>query len=139
MDVIWNQEEEEHFLTYGFRKAITYIQPFHFDLSQLDKRDFSDFIKIAFEPKFVELIKDLSITNVYVHRKLRPVFDACEYFVRSEGNFASDYYRYGHMGLTHIYICEQHFFDEDWILFLMGAVNSTYGKVGTSGLIRKSL
>ena len=91
------------------------------------------------EPKFVELIKDLSITNVYVNRKLRPIFDACEYFVRSEGNFASDYYRYGHMGLTHIHICEQHFFDDDWILFLMGAVNSEYGKVGTSGLISRSL
>lgn len=138
MDVIWTQEEE-HFLTQGFKKAITYIQPFHYDLSQLDKRDFSDFIKIAFEPKFIEFATALNISNIYIHRELRPVFDACKGFVRTEGNFASDYYRYGHMGLTHIHICEQHFFDENWILFLMGAVNSTYGKVGTSGLIRKSL
>ena len=138
MDVIWNQEEEEHFLTQGFKGAITYIQPFHFDLSQLDKCDFSDFIKLAFEPDFTKFITDLNVTNVYVHRKLRPVFDACKGFVRSESNFASDYYHYGHIGLTHVQVCNQHFFDENWILFLIGAVNSTYGKVGTSGLIRRS-
>lgn len=135
MDIIWTQEE--HFLTQGFNKAIAYIQPFRFDLSLLDRRDFSDFIKIAFEPKFMEFLAHLDITNVYVHRELRPVFDACKNFVRSEGNFASDYYRYGHIGLTHIQVCNQHFFDENYILFLMGAVNSTYGKVGTSGLIRR--
>lgn len=135
MDVVWTQEE--HFLTQGFKKAIAYTQPFHFDLSLLDRRDFSDFIKIAFEPKFMEFLAYLDVTNVYVHKKFRPVFDACKNFVRSENNFASDFYRYGHIGLTHIQVCEQHFFDEDWILFLMGAVNSTYGKVGTSGLIRK--
>lgn len=136
MDVIWTQEEE-HFLTQGFKKAITYIQPFHFDLSQLDGRDFRDFIQIAFEPKFTEFLADLNVTNIYIHKKLRPVFDACKDFDWSGSNFASDYYHYGHIGLTHIQVCEQHFFDENYILFLMGAVNSTYGKVGTSGLIRR--
>lgn len=135
MDVIWTQEE--HFLTQGFKKAIAYIQPFHFDLSQLDGRDFRNFIQIAFEPTFIDFITDLNVTNIYIHKKLRPVFDACKGFVWSGSNFASDYYHYGHIGLTHIQVCEQHFFDENYILFLMGAVNSTYGKVGTSGLIRR--
>lgn len=135
MDIIWNQEE--HFLTQGFRKAITYIKPFHYDLSQLDGRDFRNFIQIAFEPDFTKFLTDLNINNIYIHKKLCPVFDACKGFVPSRSNFASDYYHYGHIGLTHIQVCEQHFFDENWILFLMGAVNSTYGKVGTSGLIRR--
>ena len=135
MDVVWTQEE--HFLTQGFNKAITYIQPFYFDLSQLDGRDFRNFIQVAFEPTFMEFITDLQVSNIYIHKKLRPVFDACKNFVVSESNFASDYFHYGHIGLTHIQVCEQHFFDENWILFLMGAVNSTYGKVGTSGLIRR--
>lgn len=135
MDTIWTQEE--HFLTQGFKKAITYIQRFHYDLSQLDGRDFRNFIQIAFEPDFTKFLTDLNITNIYIHKKLCPVFDACKGFVPSGSNFASDYYHYGHIGLTHIQVCEQHFFDENWILFLMGAVNSTYGKVGTSGLIRR--
>ena len=138
MDGIWTQEEE-HFLTQGFKKAITYIQPFHFDLTQLDRRDFSDFIKIAFEPRFIEFVTALNISNIYIHRELRPVFDACKGFVRSEDNFASDYYHYGHIGLTHIQVCNQHFFDENYILFLMGFVNADYGKVCTSGLIRRYL
>lgn len=137
MDVVLTQEEEEHFLTYGFKKAITYIQPFHFDLSQLDKQDFQNFIQIAFEPKFTEFLTDLNVTNIYIHKKLRPVIDACKGFVKLENNFASDYYHYGYIGLTHVQVCEKHFFDENWILFLIGAVNSTYGKVGTSGLIRR--
>lgn len=135
MDVIWTQEE--HFLTQGFNKAISYIQPFHFDLTCLDRQDFSDFIKMAFEPKFIEFATDLNISNIYIHRELRPVFDACKDFVRSKNNFGSDYYRYGHIGLTHVHLCEKHFFDENWILFLMGFVNQTYGKVGTTGLIRR--
>ena len=135
MDVVWTQEE--HFLTQGFKKAIAYTQPFHFDLSLLDRCDFRNFIQVAFEPTFMEFLTDLNITNIYIHKKLRPVFDACENFFWSGSNFASDYYHYGHIGLTHIQVCEQHFFDENWILFLMGAVNSTYGKVGTSGLIRR--
>lgn len=135
MEVIWTQEE--HFLTRGFNKAITYIQPFCFDLSQLDKRDFSDFIKIAFEPEFTKFLTDFNITDIYINKKLRPVFDACRGFLRTRDIFASDYYRYGHIGLTHIHLCEKHFFDEDWILFLMGPVNQVYGKVCTSGLIRR--
>ena len=131
--------KKDPFLTQNFKKAITYIKPFNFDLSQLDKRDFSDFIKIAFEPKFIEFATDLNISNIYIHRELRPVFDACKSFVRIEDNFASDYYHYGHIGLIHIHLCEQHFFDENYILFLMGHVNQTYGKVDTSGLIRRSL
>lgn len=137
MEVIWTQEE--HFLTRGYNKAATYIKPFHFDLSQLDKHDFSDFIQIAFEPEFTKFLINLNITNIYINKELRPVFDACKEFVRSENNFASDYYRYGHIGLTHIHLCEKHFFDEDWILFLMGSVNQVYGKVCTSGLISKRL
>lgn len=109
MDIIWTQEKE-HFLTQGFNKAITYIQPFHFDLSQLDRRDFSDFIKIAFEPKFIEFATALKISNIYINRELRPVFDACKGFVRTEDNFASDYYHYGHIDLTHVHLCEKHFF-----------------------------
>lgn len=137
MEVIWTQEE--HFLTRGFNKAIAYIQPFHFDLSQLDKHDFLNFIQIAFEPKFTEFLTDLNISNIYVHKKLRPVFDACKEFVRTESNFASDYYHYGHIGLTHVHLCEKQFFDENYILFTMGFVNSSYGKVGTTGLIRRHL
>lgn len=133
MDIIWTQEEE-HFLTQGFKKAITYIQPYHFDLSQLDRRDFSNFIQIAFEPMFIEFLTDLNISNVYVHKELRPVFDACKRFVQSESNFASDYHCYGHIGFTRIHLIQKHFFDENWILFLMP--NATYGKVGTTGLTR---
>lgn len=138
MDIICAYEKD-HFLTRAFKEAITYIKPFNFDLSQLDRRDFSNFIQITFEPMFIDFLADLKVSNIYVHRELRPVFDACKRFVQSESNFASDFYHYGHIGLTHIQVCEQHFFDENWILFLMGAVNSTYGKVGTSGLIRRSL
>lgn len=138
MDIICTYEKD-HFLTRAFKEAITYIKPFNFDLSQLDRRDFSNFIQITFEPMFIDFLADLKVSNIYVHRELRPVFDACKRFVQSESNFASDFYHYGHIGLTHIQVCEQHFFDENWILFLMGAVNSTYGKVGTSGLIRRSL
>ena len=134
MDTIWTQEE--HFLTQGFKKAITYIQPFHFDLSQLDKRDFSDFIQIAFEPKFIEFATALKISNIYIHKKLCPVFSACKGFRADGDHFASDYYHYGHIGLTHIHLCEKHFFDENYILFLMGFVDSEYGKVGTTGLTR---
>lgn len=136
MDVMWTQEEE-HFLTQGFKKAITYIQPFHFDLSQLDRRDFRNFIQIAFEPTFIDFITDLKVSNIYINKELYPVFEACKGFVWSGSNYASDYYHCGHIGLTHIQVCEQHFFDENWILFLIGAINSTYGKVGTSGLIRR--
>jgi hypothetical protein len=137
MDVVWTQKE--HFLTQGFKEAMLYMQPFHFDLSQLDKRDFSDFIQIAFEPEFTKFLIDFNISNIYINKKLRPVFNACKNFVQSENSFASDYYHYGHIGLTHIHVCEQHFFDDDWILFLMGFINQKYGKVCTSGLIRRSL
>lgn len=137
MKVIWTQGE--HFLTRGYNKATAYIKPFHFDLSQLDEHDFSDFIQIAFEPEFTKFLINLNITNIYINKELRPVFDACKEFVRSENNFASDYYRYGYIGLTHIHLCEKHFFDKDWILFLMGSVNQVYGKVYTSGLIRRGL
>ena len=41
MDIICAYEKD-HFLTQGFKKAITYIKPFNFDLSQLDRRDFSN-------------------------------------------------------------------------------------------------
>ena len=133
MDII-RSYTKDHFLTRAFKKAIIYIKPFNFDLSQLDKRDFSNFIQIAFEPIFIEFLTDLKVSNIYVHRELRPVFDACKHFVQSESDFASDYYHYGHIGFTHIHLIQKHFFDEDWILFLMP--NVTYGKVGTSGLTK---
>lgn len=123
---------KDPFLTQNFKKAITYIKPFNFDLSQLDKRDFSNFIQIAFEPMFIDFLADLKVSNIYVHRELRPVFDACKRFVRSESNFASDYY--GHISFTHIHLIQKHVFDEDWILLLMP--NATYGKVCTSGLTK---
>lgn len=125
---------KDPFLTQNFKKAITYIKPFNFDLSQLDKRDFSNFIQIAFEPMFIDFLADLKVSNIYVHRELRPVFDACKRFVQSESNFASDYYCYGRIGFTRIHLIQKHFFDENWILFLMP--NVTYGKVGTSGLTK---
>ena len=125
---------KDPFLTQNFKKAITYEQPFHFDLSQLDRRDFSNFIQTAFEPIFIEFLVDLKVSNIYVHRELRPVFDACKHFVQSESNFASDYYCYGHISFTHIHLIQKHFFDEDWILLLMP--NATYGKVCTSGLTK---
>ena len=133
MDII-RAYKKDHFLTQGFKKAIAYTKPFHFDLSQLDRRDFSNFIQTAFEPIFTEFLTDLKVSNIYVHRELRPVFDACKRFVRSESNFASDYYCYGHISFTHIHLIQKHFFDENWILFLMS--NATYGKVGTSGLTK---
>lgn len=123
---------KDPFLTQNFKKAITYIKPFNFDLSQLDKRDFSNFIQIAFEPMFIDFLADLKVSNIYVHRELRPVFDACKRFVRSESNFASDYY--GHISFTHIHLIQKHVFDEDWILLLMP--NATYGKVCISGLTK---
>lgn len=133
MDII-RAYEKDHFLTQGFKKAIAYTKPFHFDLSQLDRRDFSNFIQITFEPMLIDFLTDLKVSNIYIHRELRPVFDACKRFVQSESNFASDYYCYGHIGPTRIQLIQKHFFDENWILLLMP--NATYGKVSTSGLTK---
>jgi hypothetical protein len=127
---------EEHFLTRSFREAHL-IKDFDYDLSLLDKKDFTKFIQISFEPEFLDLALKLQVRDLYMHKDLFHVFELFTKFVPCTENIASDYYCQGHISYLRIQVCEKPLFDNNGILLSSpGNTYKTYYKTYIRGLKR---
>lgn len=127
--------EIEHFLTRSFRDALLLIKDFNYDLSLLDKRDFTKFIQISFEPEFLDLVLKLQVKDLYIYKDLFYVFESFTKFVPSIENIASDYYCHGHIGFLRIQVCEKPLFDDCGVLLSCQGGN-TY-KTYIRGLLKR--
>jgi len=116
IEIPFKYEPSEHFLTQSFRSAHRLEEEFNYDLSQLDKRDLVNFIRVAFEPEFLNLVVLLQIADIYIYKDLFHIFELFTDFVPYTENVASDYYCHGHIGLLRIQVCEDPLFDDDGIL-----------------------
>ena len=127
--------EVEHFLTRDFRDAQPLIKEFNYDLSQLDKEDFTEFIQKVFEPEFIELEQGLTAIDIYISKALFPIFKLFTNFIPVAAEIIdinSIYcYCYGHIGSLGVQVCEKPLFDNDGILLnCLGGFNyKTYLRI----------
>lgn len=124
--------EITHYLTRSFRDANLLLKDFDYDLSQLDRKDFTDFIQLVFEPEFLSLEQDLSARDLYISKDLFPIFKVFTKFVPILESKDSVYYNCcGHIDLLQIQVCEKPLFPKDGILLscLSGSDYKTYLRI----------
>lgn len=109
--------EVDHFLTRYFKDADLLLKDFNYDLSQLDRRDLTNFIQLVFEPEFLKLEQELLASDLYICKTLFPIFRSFTSFVPIPEYIDSVYYNCrGHIGLLRIQVCEKPLFDDDGVL-----------------------
>ncbi len=121
----------KHPITEKFDLACVLIKSFIYDLSLLETKDVTQFIQVAFEPEFMDLVTKLGISYIYINKNLFRIFRLFSKFVPKIENIASDYYCAGHIGPVSVQVCEKYLFEDDWILFSTGV---TYYKTIIKGL-----
>lgn len=106
----------DHFLTRYFRDANLLLKDFNYNLSQLDRRDLTNFIQLVFEPEFLKLEQELLASDLYIYKTLFPIFRSFTSFVPIP-EYNSVYYNCrGHIGSLRIHVCEKPLFDDDGVL-----------------------
>lgn len=124
--------EVDHYLARSFRDADLLLKDFDYDLSQLDRKDFTDFIQLVFEPEFLSLEQDLSARGLYISKDLFPIFKVFTKFVPLPESKDSVYYNcYGHIDFLQVQVCEKPLFNKNGILLycLGGSFYKTYLRI----------